>query len=250
MNAECAEDLKSRILKIELGVHVYNDSYLLDLLYDKYIELENEYRHALRELNGERLNNQKPAKKERLPKVRVVEAARLQWVMNIHEPPAPHWEEIDKYIRSKDGLGWDWEQPYTRNGQFQWCGAFAAWCYRQIGLSYQIRRHHMASCYRLYTWAKSNDCLVSMPIPGDIVIVGVSEKEHPLYRKWGNHITICETVQDEGVSTFEGNAKGTLGTKKIGEGVVRQFRPFKKDKDGQYVVRHIVRFAEEHFLTP
>jgi hypothetical protein len=71
---------------------------------------------------------------------KLLAVAEVEWNLPVHEPKEKGWEQIDKYIR----LGLHWAvcaqfPKYTKNGQFQWCGAFAAWCYFNVGLKQSLR---------------------------------------------------------------------------------------------------------------
>ena len=129
---------------------------------------------------------------------------------------------IDKYIKSSEGLGWSWVEPYTKNGQFAWCGAFASFCYPDVHA--QIRKKIFPSCYRLYSnWAQtSRKISVENIQAGDLVIVYTSKRSVQ-----GDHITLCtdaSTAKDGYITTIEGNAHGTLGDGTKGEGVITRQR--------------------------
>ena len=129
---------------------------------------------------------------------------------------------IDKYIKSSEGLGWSWVEPYTKNGQFAWCGAFASFCYPDVNA--QIRTKIFPSCYRLYNnWGQtSRKISIDKIRAGDIVIVWTHKNSVQ-----GDHITLCvdSSSLDKGyISTIEGNAHGTLGNGKHGEGVIKRER--------------------------
>ena len=140
-----------------------------------------------------------------------------EWGQNISDPDP----RVSAYIRTQEGIGWAWEKPYTRNGQFAWCGAFAAWCWTSVKLD--IRKKIFPSCYRLYSnWSQSSRHIEhDQMAPGDIVVVYAAKRS-----KQGDHITICVEAPDaDGVfKTVEGNAHGTLGDGSHGEGVIRRDR--------------------------
>ncbi len=104
----------------------------------------------------------------------VLATAVLEWERGVREPPGQGWERIDDYIRSAAGLNWHGEVRYTRNTQFAWCGAFAAFCFEAAGLSAEIRKKVMPSTYRIHTWAKGTARMrrIQEVARGDIVIVG------------------------------------------------------------------------------
>jgi hypothetical protein len=178
----------------------------------------------------------------------IMSAAADEWNSVVKEPPGSGWERIDTYIRSADGLGWDWEDRYTRNRQFAWCGAFASYCYRQAGLSAEVRKKVMPSTFRLHKWANGTDRM--RPIDdvqrGDIVIVGPEGG-----KRWGAHITLCDSVDRSTkiVSTIEGNASGTGPDGDRYEGVIRQERPFPDSSlpPKKYRVMHVIRPLAEDY---
>jgi hypothetical protein len=153
----------------------------------------------------------------------ILAAAVEEWESHVEEPPGQGWERIDHYIRSDEGLGWDWAKQYVKDRQFAWCGAFAAYCYGSAGLRLSIRKRVFPSTYRLYRWSSGNNRRIqSEDIQlGDVVVVGPKGA-----RRWGNHITIAVRVGDDGIETIEGNAVGEGEGGVRYEGVVRQFRPF------------------------
>ena len=140
-----------------------------------------------------------------------------EWERVIKDPDV----RINTYIRTSQGIGWGWEKQYTENGQFAWCGAFAAFCWTKVKLN--IRKKIFPSCYRLYsTWSHTSRRIdADKMLPGDIVVVYSAKRA-----KQGDHITICVSSPDcENVfKTVEGNAYGTLGDDSYGEGVIRRER--------------------------
>lgn len=152
------------------------------------------------------------------------------------------YSRIMDYIH--EGLGWDWIKAY-RNRAFQWCGAFASFLYREV--REDLRKRNMSSTYRLRRWAKEDSSIV-VPLdeilPGDIVVVGKGINFGG--KSYGDHITICERVEKDGVYTIEGNAFGEHQSGKRREGVIREFRPFKGPSD-KYTVRFAYRMQEQHF---
>ena len=141
-----------------------------------------------------------------------------EWESVIKEPD----QRINSYIRSCDGIGWTWEKDYVKNGQFAWCGAFAAFCWTHIKMN--IRRKIFPSCWRMYNaWSQTSRCIDPKHMqPGDIVVISTAKKATQ-----GDHITICrEPVDENGMfKTIEGNARGELGDGTHGEGVVKCQRP-------------------------
>jgi hypothetical protein len=144
---------------------------------------------------------------------------------------------IDSFVR--EGLGWTWEPPYAGDGGFEWCGAFAAFCWSAI--KPELRRIYFASTYRLDRYARyqsvngernkgsgrliaeigeHSQSLPWEPQSGDILTIG------PEGSGYGKHICLVESY-DRSSSTFktiEGNGvgKGPDGEKR--QGVVRGVR--------------------------
>ena len=144
-----------------------------------------------------------------------------EWNRVVKEPD----NRINTYIRTQEGIGWGWEKMYQKNGQFAWCGAFAAYCWSSVKLD--IRKKIFPSCYRLYSnWSQTSRHIpVDKMSPGDIVIVYTAKRS-----KQGDHITLCKSEPDsDGVfKTIEGNAFGTLGDDTYGEGVIQRERNIKE----------------------
>lgn len=159
----------------------------------------------------------------------VLRAAEEEFYRDVREPPAGNGARIDDYIRGPQGLGWDTAQAspwvagvrYTQNGQFFWCGAFAAFCYGAAGLRADIRKQHFASTNRLLSWSSGTSRYIEPGAlqPGDVVVM--SDASTPS----GKHIGICTTVFGTTINTIEGNANGTGPSGQRIEGVVRASRP-------------------------
>lgn len=154
-------------------------------------------------------------------------AARIE-LGRVVRDPSPR---IDDYIRGPSGLGWPTAdasfkavEPYTRDGMFQWCGGFVAHCWGAAGLSADVRRERLASCYRLTLWhgaTGSRRIDLDELRAGDILVVGAPRSPR------GSHICLVERVEGDIVHTIEGNATGRLGDGTVGEGVVERTRPLR-----------------------
>ena len=168
----------------------------------------------------------------------VIERACDEWEKNVSEPGlGGDPSRITLYVKSREGLGWTWEDDYTKNGQFAWCGAFAAWCYTKV--RFNIRQKVFPSCYRMYNnWAGTSRKVGEIK-KGDIVVVYTSDQKKPDY---GNHITIALSApNDEGLfETIEGNAKGFDPDHNIREGVIKRERNIKN-------IAHIYRLRDEDY---
>ena len=177
------------------------------------------------------ITNARPHRSEH--SVEALKRAEAEWARVVKEPDA----RIDDYIRSREGIGWTWEKPYTRNGQFAWCGAFAAFVWTSVRFS--IRQKIFPSCYRLYSrWVNTARHIeADQMLPGDIVVVYAGKRSVQ-----GDHITICSEAPDcDGkFKTIEGNAHGTAGDGERAEGVVKNTRSLDQ-------VAHVYRLLSEDF---
>ena len=165
--------------------------------------------------------------------------AEAEWKRNVTEPSyGGDWQRIDTYIRSSQGLGWSWESPYEHNGQFSWCGAFAAFAYQSV--LPKIRQKIFPSCYRMWAnWGSTSRCRDGeQPLPGDIVTVYTSDERSPAQ---GNHIVLVLSPPDEhgDFHTLEGNAHGMGPNGRI-EGVIGRTR-------NMSTVAHIYRLLSEDY---
>lgn len=145
----------------------------------------------------------------------------------------PQADRIDDFIRGPLGLGWTWTKPYQKNGAFEWCGAFAAWCLGDA-VKADDRMRIMPSTYRLHRAAANGHpglrrLAPADAEPGDVLVVRYARGG----KRWGDHICLVERVdRDAGlIHTVEGNASGWVpgGVKgdeaACREGVIRRTRP-------------------------
>lgn len=195
------------------------------------------------------------------------EAERL-WALDIHDPPgnvesleATRCRDlIDGFIR--EGLGWR-QGPYRGDGDFAWCGAFVAWCWKAAGLRSALREHFFASTRRLDKYAlgeqpgggrpgprlarrrlvlaedgAAEDADRFGPQPGDVLLIGSHDP--------GAHIGLLERYEAGIFFTIEGNGfgRGPLGKKR--EGVVKRERA---SDDGAPRVLRIIRPSVEDLET-
>lgn len=177
----------------------------------------------------------------------VAEAQRL-WSLDVIDPRRTDTSTravqsravIDEILRAS---GWTWEIPYKGDGQVEWCGLFAAACWRRAGIDPRWLATFWASTLRLSSWfqgkhwngapaggprphvfldasSKPSACRLndtSIPRPGDIVIVGDGSPAA------GDHITLCESY-DAATGTFRtlsGNGGGIGPDGRRRQGVVR-----------------------------
>ena len=183
---------------------------------------------------------------------RAVRRAFIEWMRDIEEPDGDSLNgayHIEKYI--KIGLGWVWTKPYVKDRQFEWCGAFVAWCLDR--LKPEIRRKIMPSTYRMWNaWRKNRD--VNRPLsdaqPGDILVVGPSTRKA---KRWGHHICLVHSTYeldgDLWANTIEGNAWGISPGDDRLQGVVYQQRQLtgRPDSLSRYVGKFLYRPTEDMY---
>ena len=178
-------------------------------------------------------------------------AARAEelWQLDVYDPPKgdrrPRAAECLQVI---EGIikraGWGFATPYLGNGSPQWCGMFAADCWRAGGLDPAWFPSYWASTYRLRAWAtyhrfSSGSKANPPPLPGvterrlyigldspfaieprlgDVVIVGDGRPGE------GDHITI-NMGYDAPTRTFDtisGNGGGVGPRGNSREGISRR----------------------------
>ena len=155
---------------------------------------------------------------------------------------------IDAIIRGPEGLGWSscsaLVREYRWDGDFEWCGAFAAYCWAPY-IDLAIRKRYFPSTYRLDRYGQHKRAFLEAvavvpveqrrkwldmstatiadieafgPRAGDILVVNGSG--------YGQHITIVERWNRAlgNFSTVEGNATGKGPNGERFQGVVRQMR--------------------------
>lgn len=174
---------------------------------------------------------------------KAVERALAMWKLDIYDPKTTDdtleavrsKQYIDDMIRS--GLGWTWEQPYAGDGDFQWCGAFAAACW--IDVKPELRKLYFSSTFRLDRYASYRPAfgeknegsgrlcaqldmsstaatLPFEPRAGDILLVGT--------KGYGSHICLVESFDPETglFNTIEGNGNGKGPNGELQHGVIRR----------------------------
>jgi hypothetical protein len=154
------------------------------------------------------------------------------------------------------GLGWKWEPFYAGDGRFEWCGAFAAFCWQSV--KPQLRKTYFASTYRLDRYARyqsvngeknkgsgrlcaeldeHSKSLPFEPRAGDILLIG------PAGSGYGKHICLVESFANDVFQTIEGNGTGIGPDGKRRQGVVRATRML--GGDGWHARRLIRPSAED-----
>jgi hypothetical protein len=164
-----------------------------------------------------------------------LDAAVTEWFRQTYDPAntdtsptaAQSKHVICQYIN--EGLGWALKE-YKGNTTFAWCGAFAAWCWLQAGMTParakkfsgpDVPGDPFASTYRLMRAAQRDPAFqvkVGGSVGGDVVIVKSASR--PL--KFGNHITMALAwAQDRSfVTCVHGNGHGRWPDGSWVEGVV------------------------------
>ena len=69
-----------------------------------------------------------------------LDRAYAEWERVVVDPDA----RVDTYCKSREGAGWSWQADYTKNGQYAWCGFFAAFCHTAV--KFPIRQKIFPSC--------------------------------------------------------------------------------------------------------
>lgn len=155
----------------------------------------------------------------------ILRRAESEWESNVTEPgEGGIYSPISYYIKSLSALGWSWEEDYIKNGQFAWCGAFAAAVFGD-DVHLNTRKTTFPSCYRMNRdWSNSSRVQEKENIEaGDLITVYTSDERSPSY---GNHIVIARTAPDKfgDFHTIEGNAHGVGPDQKWREGVSKRTR--------------------------
>lgn len=207
--------------------------------------------------------------------------AKSLWLSGIVDPPDSSYAHdlsrrfIDEFIRGPGGLHWTWERPYVQNGDFEWCGSFAAAAWSRVRMALRWREGFFASTYRLDRWAQylpmerhenpahddlrrrylrldetSSPAMVSFsddandeyadPQPGDILLVGGERTGY------GKHVTLVERWNPASgrFTTLEGNATGPGCRGERIHGVVRTTRRVgigRADPPTTYHARRLLR---------
>jgi hypothetical protein len=219
---------------------------------------------------GETVPEPTPSEQLSAAGVRAIASSHAYWLKDIVDPKASDTSpdakrccaEIDTMIRAATCLNWYWEPAYAGDGQFEWCGAFAASCWP--GIKRSIRQTFFASTYRLDRYARympvGNDpnpkpasgpyrlivdlgetstpaSLTFTPRPGDLLLIGPKAG-------YGQHICVVESFDAATCmfSTYEGNGTGKGPNGEIQQGVVRGQRRL-GGVAGQWMARRLIRPA-------
>lgn len=186
---------------------------------------------------------------------RVLEIAEAEWRRPVRESKPEGLARINDYIKSEQGLGWNWGDDYSKDSDFMWCGAFAAFGHQEVRLD--LRKEHYASTSRLFSWARNTPRWIEPENlqPGDVFVVG-NAKEYLKETtgkpdREGRHIGIVISVDPASgtISTFEGNARGKGPDGEQYWGVVQGTRkiPYPGQKPKEWRVRYGVRPLEEDY---
>lgn len=198
-----------------------------------------------------------------------VARALALWDLDIYDPKRDDESANADYCKKKitdfihEGCAWRHHEAYEGDGDFQWCLAFAWYCWPDIRDA--IRTVYAASTYRVdrfgsyrSAFGEPNPMPTDMsharlymrcdektrvedlpwkPRAGDFALVG----KKPGY---GTHGVLVEHFDEEHglLYTIEGNAFGDGPNGEHQQGVVRQVRPFGAyAKKGEHIVRRVVR---------
>lgn len=193
-----------------------------------------------------------------------LDTALATWRRRIVDPPRrslhdPAYEDdraaIDAMIRARAGLGWarcsTLRREYRRDGDYEWCGAFAATCWRAAGLDPELARVYWSSTYRLdrygsrrIAFGSPGELRLRKRLPGDGrgFFRMTPEMTSEDVERWGpragdvllvdtvggwsygHHVTLVERVEGATAYTVEGNATGTGPDGTIYQGVIRRTR--------------------------
>lgn len=152
------------------------------------------------------------------------------WASDISEPVAGRVQHaITDFIMGELGLGWNTCEvgpdarpgmPYTENGMFEYCGAFAARALHRL-VGPKARSRDLASTYRIERAFKpARDHVIPAAVrPGDLIMVGGQRGGRP------KHIALTLACAGAHVYTIEGNAYGQGPDGHKREGVVFRVRP-------------------------
>ncbi len=171
----------------------------------------------------------------------VIETALKCWKEGIRDPKLTDLSQDAEAYRARiltfyqKGAGWTWVKRYHGDSaEQQWCGMFAAYCWKAGGLSEDARKHYLPSTYRLRKWGVLEPGRQVKDYqklhPGDIVVVGGDSGF-----SFGSHITLAlgHPTKSGFVPTVEGNATGLGPHGEKFEGVVKRRRAL----TGSYRVR-------------
>lgn len=200
---------------------------------------------------------------------KAVERALELWTTDVYDPKTDD-KKLDatrckamilKFIH--EGLRWTWEDDYTGDGDFEWCLAFALFCWPELKESvrvvYGASTYRMDRCgayrsafgepnpapsdekrRRLYMKCDGSttvDDLAWEPRAGDIALVGRAG--------YGTHGVLVERFDKENgcLITIEGNADGEGPNGEQQEGVIRCERFFGGHAPGAVHVRRVIRWG-------
>lgn len=164
--------------------------------------------------------------------------------------------------------GWTW-LDYRGDGDVEWCGLFAAACWRAAGIDPKWLATYWASTYRLDVWARyrnfdekhpngkppvgpyrlvANLNTESTGVPfgpraGDVLMIGDGNPEP------GDHICLVESYDPATLTfqTIEGNGVGVGPDGKRRQGVVRAVR---RVGGSGYCARRLIRPAMGDLISP
>lgn len=208
---------------------------------------------------------------------RALDEAHRLFALDVYDPIASdHSDNAERSRKVIDeiltGAGWIWEVPFKGVDQGpEWCGLFAAKCWRAAGIDPKWLATYFASTYRLDLWGRyesfdpkhpnprptdgsplrmmavlnqASSSLPFEPMPGDILMIGGGTPA------MGNHITVVESYDAVGkvFTTISGNGAGTGPDGKHRTGIVRAQTHV---GGGGYCARRLIRPAASDLVeTP
>ena len=200
----------------------------------------------------------------------ITEAARL-WSSDVFDPPRnDHSPRAQASRKAIEGIvhagGWTW-LDYRGDGDVEWCGLFAAACWRAAGIDPRWLATYFASTYRLDLWARyrsfnaktpndrpahgpwrhvanldrASKVLPWEPRAGDVLMIGDGSPE------FGDHICLVESYDASRrvFATIEGNGIGIGPDGHRRQGIVRGARHL---GGTGYCARRLIRPAPRDLL--
>lgn len=196
--------------------------------------------------------------------------AHTWWKKDVYDPTVHDTTAAAKFSKDaityfiQKGLGWTWEDAYKGDGDFEWCGAFAAAQWAQV--KPQLRKTYFSSTYRLDRYAKYRSAFGEKNTGTGRLVLDLDERTTiaDFQKKWtvqqgdilligpsgyGAHICLVESFAETTgtFSTIEGNGTGRGPHGERQQGVVKALRKLGGLK-GSWCARRIIRPSEEDLL--
>jgi hypothetical protein len=184
---------------------------------------------------------------------RAVTEAERMWALDVIDPQSDDRSKraamsravIDDCLRA---AGWSWQVPYKGDGQVEWCGIYAAACWRAAGINPKWLATFWASTYRLDLWVRykafENKTAGTRPAAGGRMLIDLDRNSTPGHAKYadgtppragdvcivgdgtpavGDHITLVMSFDARTgiVKTISGNGGGIGPDGKRRHGIVK-----------------------------